>query len=191
MDDQLAIPEDYGFPASPNVYEVKRWMLQEKFLAAFAETGAINLSAATAECSVEAYYHWLSADSYMFQKRFERAKAQVLESMVIEIDRRAFKGYDHPVIHQGKITGTYKVYDSNLAMFRVKKLDPSYRDSADIAADTSAIRSTLEELRKMGTARLTAPAVVDGESRPVPEDEPSQTLPEEEEPPQTGSGEAK
>ena len=160
-------PEEFGFPSSPNVYEVKRWILQEKFLAAFAETGAINLSATTAGHSVEAYYNWLNADSFMFQKRFERAKAQVLERMVIEIDRRAFEGYDHPVIHKGKITGTYKAYDSNLAMFRVKKLDPSYRENFELVENISEVKDLLTALRNAGTARLPEPVVVEGTSRPA------------------------
>ena len=46
-----------------------------------------------------------------------------------EINRRAIEGVDHPVIHQGVITATYKQYSDNLLMFRAKRLDPEYRDN--------------------------------------------------------------
>ena len=160
---------NYGFPEKPSVVQLKTWTLQEKFLAAFAETGAINLSASSAKCSVESYYHWVGTDAYMFQKRFELAKDRVLETMILEIDRRAFKGYDHPVIHQGVITDTYKAFDSNLAMFRVKKLDPSYRDNYAVMEDVSAIRESLDALRQLGVPRLDQPKVIEGTATVVEE----------------------
>ena len=156
-------PQEYGFPEKPLARELNTWALQETFLSAFAETGAVNHSAKAAGHSVEAYHHWVTADTYMFQKRLELAANCKLESMVLEIDRRAFDGYDHPVIHKGIITGTYKAYDPQLAMFRVKKLDPSYRDNFQVMEDVSAIRESLDMLKALGT-----PRTIEGKSRDVP-----------------------
>jgi hypothetical protein len=47
-----------------------------------------------------------------------------------EVYRRAFEGFDHPVIYEGKITTHYKAYSDNLAMFFLKELRPDrYRDN--------------------------------------------------------------
>ena len=34
-----------------------------------------------------------------------------------EVYRRGIEGFDHPVIYEGRITGTYKAFSDNLAMF--------------------------------------------------------------------------
>jgi len=47
-----------------------------------------------------------------------------------EVVRRGIDGFDHPVIYEGKITGSYKAYSDNLAMFFLKGLRPEkYRDN--------------------------------------------------------------
>ena len=117
----------------------------------------------------EAHPLWQDKDVYGYQKRLELATAQHLERCILEIDRRAFEGVDHPVIYQGKITDTYKDYSDNLAMFRVKKLDPSYRDNYSVVEDLSAIRESLDMLRSLGTPRLEPPKIVEGKSEIVPE----------------------
>lgn len=122
--------QEYGFPEKPDARQVQCWTRQELFLAEYSNCGAINVSAAGASISVEGYNYWLTADTYSFQKRFGLAQQQYLEKMAIEADRRAIEGVDHPVIHQGVITDTYKTYSDNLLMFRMKKLDPSYREAA-------------------------------------------------------------
>ena len=141
-------PQDYGFPEHPQSRQSNTWALQETFLAAFAETGAVNLSAAAAGHSVEAYHHWVLADTYMFQKRLELARERKLESMILEIDRRAFEGIEKQFFNsKGELTATQTQYSDNLAMFRVKKLDPSYRDAAIINVDASAIEELVRGLR--------------------------------------------
>ena len=68
-------------------------------------------------------------DTYGFKKRKAWALQTFMGKVEAEINRRAIDGVDHPVIHQGKITGTYKQYSDNLLMFRAKRLDPQYRDN--------------------------------------------------------------
>ena len=163
-------PEEYGFPASPTAAQARTWKRQEMFLAAYSNCGAINVSAAAAGHSVEAYYYWVSTDHYMFQKRLELAKVKYLEKMEIEMDRRGLEGVDHPVIYKGEVTDTYKVYSDNLLMFRAKKLDPSYRDNFSVMEDVSAIRESLDALRSLGVPRIDATKVVEGASHVIPEE---------------------
>lgn len=167
----------------PTTWEVKRWALQQAYLAQYAETGRVFESASIVGCTSEATESWHRLDSLGFQNRYAKAKEQFLEKCVAEIDRRAFQGIDHPVIHQGVITDTYKVFDSNLAMFRVKKLDPSYRENAQLVDGMVEVITVLDELRRIGTPRGLAPAdtVTDaatdsGMEEPGDEAEPGQDI---------------
>ncbi|KKN75647.1 hypothetical protein LCGC14_0378850 [marine sediment metagenome] len=164
-------PQDYGFPEKPTAQQITTWTLQEKFLAEYRGIGAVMLACETAGHTYQAFKQWVDLNKFNFQKRYEDAQAYVLERMIVSIDRRAFEGYDHPVIFKGKVTDTYKAWDSNLAMFRVKKLDPSYRDNSKEVEDLSAIRESLEALRSLGTPRLEAPKVVDSTSHVVSDTE--------------------
>lgn len=128
----IGTPQEYGFPINPNPAQLRCWTRQEAFLAEFAHCGAVNVSASVAGHSVASYEFWVSQDTYGFQKRYDLAQACYLENCVIEIDRRAFEGINKPIYYKGKLIDTIKDYSDNLAMFRVKKLDPSYRDSHDI-----------------------------------------------------------
>ncbi len=170
-------PSDFGFPESPTVYEVKRWVLQERFLAAYPENdGAIYKSAAAAGCSAMSHENWLREDSFGYQKRFTAAQMRYLELMEIEADRRGVKGVDKPIVHLGVITDTYKVYSDNLLMFRMKKLDHSYRDNYNIVIDERDVKGLLDAMRDAGT-----PRTVDGTARVVPngdESLPSATIPD-------------
>ena len=72
---------------------------------------------------------WQRTDRYRFKKRMALAEQGYVEKLEAEADRRAVEGIDHPVIYQGVITDTYKQYTDNLLMFRMKKLQPEYRDN--------------------------------------------------------------
>jgi len=74
---------------------------------------------------------WDFHDRHGFKKRRALADRSALGVVEAEVHRRAIEGIDHPVIHQGVITDTYKTYSDNLLMFRAKRLDPSYRDNHD------------------------------------------------------------
>ena len=63
---------------------------------------------------------------------FQLAEQIAADFMEDEIHRRAFDGFDHPVTYEGRITTTYKEYSDNLAMFRLKKLRPEYRENSTI-----------------------------------------------------------
>ena len=57
--------------------------------------------------------------------------------LVAECDRRALEGWDEPVYRKGQVMGIVRKYSDVLLIFRMKKLDPSYREHADISAEIS------------------------------------------------------
>ena len=84
-----------------------------------------------------------------------------MEKCEAEIDRRAFEGIEKRFFNtKGEITGSTWQYSDNLAMFRVKKLEPSYRENAQLVDNLTEVICVLDELRRIGTARLTVVEVL-------------------------------
>ncbi len=122
-------PEEFGFPVKPTAAQTKSWMRQQLWLEAFARCGSIGEACTATGIPVPTAEHWDTVDSYGFKRRKSWAAQMALGKLEAEIHRRAIEGVDHPVIHQGVITDTYKQYSDNLLMFRAKRLDPQYRDN--------------------------------------------------------------
>jgi hypothetical protein len=75
-------------------------------------------------------YRWRD-DDQAFAKDWEAAKAAGLDALEDEALRRAYEGYDKPIVHQGIITDTVKEYSDTLAIFLLKGGKPEkYRDNA-------------------------------------------------------------
>jgi len=150
--DPLALPEeptpqDYGFPDKPTATQLQSWMRQQLWLEAFAACGSIGEACADTGIPVPTAEHWDTVDSYGFKKRKGWAAQMALGKLEKEINRRGVEGIDHPVIHQGVITDTYKQYSDNLLMFRAKRLDPEYRDNHQPSVDLGA-REALEAMTR-------------------------------------------
>ena len=91
-----------------------------------------------------------------------------LGTLEAEIHRRAVEGVDHPVIHQGVITTTFKQYSDNLLMFKAKRLDPQYRDNYSDKPESGAAPVTQIVINL--APGVTMPGqIVEGESREIPE----------------------
>ena len=105
------------------------------FLAAFASCGHVVDAAKLAGISWTSHYNWLKEDDNVsYTEAFNRAREIAGDIAEGEIYRRAFLGFDHPVIYEGKITTTYKNYSDNLAMFWLKGLKPErYRDNVNLS----------------------------------------------------------
>ena len=155
-----------GLPDNPTAGDVATWNRQERFLEAFSSLGGIYKSAAVGECSARSVELWVISDAFAFQKRFQVAQDRYLEKCVAEIDRRAFDGIDKPIYYKGERVDTIREYSDNLAMFRVKFLNPEYRDNHAQTEDMSAIRESLDILKGLGV-----PRVVEGTATVVPDDE--------------------
>ena len=88
-----------------------------------------------------------------------------------EIDRRSIEGIDHPVIHQGVITDTYKTYSDNLLMFRAKRLDPEYRDTVRPTPEAAPAVTRIIIHMPPGVGNQSSPLIVDGAAKLVPDEE--------------------
>jgi hypothetical protein len=169
-------PTDFGFPASPNVAQLRCWANQERWLQAFSTTGSIGGACIETGISVPAVEAWDYRDVYGFKKRKAWAAQVALGDVEREIRRRAIEGVDKPVIYQGQITDTYKEYSDNLLMFRAKRLDPSYKDNYQPpqSGTTVNITRTVIEVHDYRAGTSAPIRVVEGQSRELTEDDKSE-----------------
>jgi len=163
-------PQDFGFPEKPNAAQVDCWRRQETFLAAYRRHGIMGLACEESGVPVHTAESWDFHDRHGFKKRRALADRSALGVVEAEINRRAIEGVDHPVIHQGVITDTYKTYSDNLLMFRAKKLDPSYRDNHDDRTRENIPAKTVINIIVPPGAEPKG-QVVDGKARLVPDEE--------------------
>src|SRR5947209_835175 len=77
---------------------------KRRFLAAFAQCGSVTDAAKQAEIHFTSHYHWLKEDENVaYTEAFNRARDIAGDFAEGEIYRRAFLGFDHPVIYEGEI----------------------------------------------------------------------------------------
>ena len=122
--------------------DIARYERQERYLDAFAITGSLGASCNATGVPPATIQRWDNDDLHGFQKRLADAKILALGVVESEIHRRAVEGIDHPVIHHGVITDTYKEYSDNLLMFKGKRLDPAYKDNYDSRPTHQEIKVT-------------------------------------------------
>jgi len=105
------------------------------FLAAFACCGHVVAAAKRARISWTSHYNWLKdEDSAAYTEAFNRSRDIAGDIAEGEIYRRAFLGFNHPVIYEGEITTTYKDFSDTLAMFWLKGLKPErYRENVNLS----------------------------------------------------------
>lgn len=104
---------------------------QRAFLVGYVRSCGTFAASQVSGVSRQAHYGWLRRDA-LYRKVFEQAQMIVADAVEEEVWRRAFEGYETPVLYRGKITDYYKTYSDTLAMFMLKKFRPEvYRDSAD------------------------------------------------------------
>ncbi len=95
---------------------------QVEFLARFATTGRWTASCKAAGIAPVTPYQWASK-SAAFAKKLDEARELGSKALLAEYEGKL----DHETLSQpfDKVTGT-------LTMFRMKRLDPAYRDNAQI-----------------------------------------------------------
>jgi len=105
------------------------------FLAAFAQCGSVSKAAEEAKIHWSTHYKWLKEeDNAAYTEAFNRARDMAGDIAEGEIYRRAFLGFNHPVIYEGKITTSYKDFSDTLAMFWLKGLKPErYRENVNLS----------------------------------------------------------
>jgi len=87
--------------------------LKMVFLRAYATKGIILVGTSAADISRLTYKRWRETDAHFDEacKEAEQMATDLLEKVA---RGRAEDGVDHPVIYQGEITDTYKVYSDSL-----------------------------------------------------------------------------
>lgn len=113
----------------PRMIEAKA--KQQCLLNAYVHNGGMIMESCN-EVGVKYYTHksWLRRDP-IYARAFEIAVQDTVEVLEEEVVRRGKHGYDEPVFYQGAEVGKIKKFSDNLLMFRLKKLDPSYKDKSD------------------------------------------------------------
>lgn len=131
---------------------------KQALIASLRESGGIYASCDAVGISTSAHYAWMEADGD-YAKAIQEALVRFQESLELECDRRARHGLRRYKFHKGEPVliacdkaeaGAFQVgtdkqgqpvyarhyfeveYSDNLLMFRLKKLDPSYRDGVTI-----------------------------------------------------------
>ena len=74
------------------------------------------------------HYYWLKSDE-SYRPAFEQARQMAGDIAEDEIRRRGIEGFDHPIIHGGKITGSYKAYSDKSSDVLLEGTQASYRDN--------------------------------------------------------------
>lgn len=130
MADQTKSPDDLpALTLTGRLTHVKAesWL---KACTVMAQTGNMAEAARAIGVTRQAVYLRRQKNT-VFGNLMDQAEAIYLDSLVAEVDRRAFQGVDKPVFYQGRRVDTIKEFSDLLAMFRIKKLDTSYRDKQD------------------------------------------------------------
>jgi hypothetical protein len=129
---------------------------QNAFLNAYIVTGSIAGAHQRSGKSRTNHYYWLR-DSEPYQDAYADATKILLEELEADLHRRATEGVHEPVVYQGQFCHAPKrnergqiILDANghtvyenapmfirrpsdvLLMFRLKKLDPSYRENSKV-----------------------------------------------------------
>lgn len=152
---------------------------QAAFLAAYARNGGVIRSAKAARIGKNRHAEWLANDPE-YAQRFEDAALEYKEGLEADADERARRGVTRLKFHRGKlimiplrdsegnvlfdkdgeprmVPYEERVYSDNLLMFRLKRLDPRYKDSFGpqeaerIGAETVAekVREALGEMDQL------------------------------------------
>tara|TARA_R110001599_G_scaffold339851_1_gene559725 strand:- start:23494 stop:23967 length:474 start_codon:yes stop_codon:yes gene_type:complete len=107
----------------------------QKFVDALLEGLGPVKSAKKAGYSVASIYVWRRNDDEFAQRWAEADEIGTnvqLATLEAECDRRAVNGVVDKIIKIGDQTHRLKKYSDALLMFRMKKLDPTYREKVDL-----------------------------------------------------------
>lgn len=100
-------------------------------LAAYARTGNVLEAVQQSKVARSNHHLWMKENAD-YREAFREAYKLAIERMEAIVDRVAFKGLLRPIYHQGKKVGQIRVYNPTLMMFRLRRLDPAYRDTCSV-----------------------------------------------------------
>jgi hypothetical protein len=133
------------------------------FLAHLAHSGLIARACEATGIGETVPYAWVR-DHPEFAEQMAEARKQgdavALARMEMEADRRAVDGIPRNIYHKGTVIAQERNYDSILLMFRMKYLNPAYREHADSVVQTGSVTIQVASF----TAPQPPPQVADGQS---------------------------
>jgi len=108
-----------------------------------------------------------------FARQWEEALEMARHTVEYELHRRAVEGIDEPIYYMGEKVGSVKKYSDQLLLARIRKLDPTYRETQKIehggAIDVKPIGLEQLDGRQRALLReLLQSSVRDAEARVVP-----------------------
>lgn len=105
---------------------------QMRFLEVLGQTGSVREACAAVGISRKTAYEYRNKGG-AFAERWNDLRADLVEVLEAECDRRALKGVLEPVFYQGAKVGSVRRFSDVLLMFRLKGLKPEmYRENASI-----------------------------------------------------------
>lgn len=116
-----------GVPATAMQMSKKR---RKMFLSILAKTGKVSEAARCAGYADTSFLVRLRKQDEDFAAEWDTALEAAKHVLEEEAIRRATEGVLEPVFYKGSICGYKPNYSDSLLMFVLRKLDPSYRDSA-------------------------------------------------------------
>lgn len=104
---------------------------EQEFCDIIAMTGVVTEACRAIGVSrVGAYKHAEASEA--FEEAWDDARAQYVERLEKEADRRAVEGTEKPVFYKGDECGRILEYSDTLLIFRLKALDPEkYRERSE------------------------------------------------------------
>jgi hypothetical protein len=102
------------------------------FLAALQDCGRITIACEKSHVPRRTVYNWRDDDK-QFEKDWDKAIERAADVFEDEAIRRAYEGYDEPIVYQGNITGSVKKYSDTLLIFLLKgNKSDKYKDRASV-----------------------------------------------------------
>ena len=110
------------------------------FLAAYARCGNVTEAAAAGGVTQQAHQRWLTDDEH-YGRSFAAAGHEARDALEAEARRRALRGVEEDVYHQGRVVGTRRVYSDTLLVFLLSRAP--LPDSPSPASDHEPPRADL------------------------------------------------
>ena len=107
------------------------------FLKALALSGRVSEAAHACGYQDTAFLHKCRRNDEDFAEQWDLALQAAGNVLEAEIWRRAHDGVLEPQYYKGSIVGYTTKYSDTLAMFILRKIDPSYRDSHGRGGETN------------------------------------------------------
>jgi len=109
---------------------------KKTFLAHLAKHGNVTAAAVAAGMPRMRVYNLREKDPE-FKACWEDAVEKATDLLILELQRRAWKGTRKPVFHKGVVVGHIREYSDVLGMFLVKAKRPEYADYRERRTETT------------------------------------------------------